>query len=318
MALETVLNEHSLQMAPDVYTARVWMAQFVQTIKIAAQHKVARSLRTTSDIFDLHLANNYPFRKWLNDEEVNRDMRLYLKQLTRKRPPWNDLPDLDDQVKGYQFAHTGYTHIDPQVCGLWVSHLVKALAISLPSHSHWDSNVLDLEVQWLEEDDNIQSDSVAVIHASCADHVRCHAVWIEDRLVKDIGNGNDLWECRAALFPSLTFCANVGRQIRDLSPTMLWPVAGRLSDLQTHCERWTSGGFNTDGLPGNPSTESSATLQRFRQERTFLCPDGEIRCFDWHVRLTPNAWRLHFLPCPETKEMIIGYVGSHLPTDKHH
>ncbi len=318
MALEMVLNEHSLQMAPDVHTARVWMAEFVQTIKTAARHKVTRSLRTTSDIFDLHLANDYPLRRWLNDVEVNRDMRLYLKQLTRKRPPWNDLPDLDDQVKGYQFAHTGYTHMDPQVCGLWVSHLVKALAISLPSNSHWGSNVLDLEVQWLEEEDNIQSESVVIIHASCADHVRHNAAWIEDRLIKDIENGADLWDRRTNLFPALTFCANVGRQIQTLSPTMLWPVVGRLFDLQTHCERWTSGGFSTTGLPGNPSTESPATLQQFGQERTFRCPDGETRCFDWHVRLTPNAWRLHFFPHPEIKQMIIGYVGPHLPTAKYH
>ena len=315
MALEMVLNEHSLQMAPDVHTARVWMAEFVQTIKTAARHKVTRSLRTTSDIFDLHLANDYPLRRWLNDVEVNRDMRLYLKQLTRKRPPWNDLPDLDDQVKGYQFAHTGYTHMDPQVCGLWVSHLVKALAISLPSNSHWGSNALDLEVQWLEEEDNIQSESVVIIHASCSDHVRHHADWIENRLVGDIENGNDLWECRATLFPSLTFCTNVERQIRDLSPTMLWPVAGRLSNLQTHCEDWTSGGFNTDGLHGNPRPEISATLQMYGQERTFRCLDDEERTFSWHVSLT-TSWRLYFFAGPETGKMIVGYVGPHLRTVK--
>ena len=313
MALEMVLNEHSLQMASDVHTARVWMTQFVQTIKTAAQHKVARSLRTTTNIFDLHLASDYPFRKWLNDKEVNKEMRLYLKQLTTKRPPWNDLPNLDDQVKEYQFSHIGYEHTAPEVCGLWVSYLIKALAISLPSHSHWDSNVLGLEIQWLEEDD-IQSKSKAVIHANCPGHVKYHAGWIENRLVRDIENGSNLWECKTDLFPSLTFCDAAEQQIRGLSPIMLGPVTDRLFDLQTHCENWTSGGFSKDGLRGNPRPESEPTLNQHSDERTFLCPDGVGRTFSWHVSLTPYAWRLYFFPEPKTRTMIIGYIGSHLRT----
>ena len=313
MALEMVLNEHSLQMASDVHTARVWMTQFVQTIKTAAQHKVARNLRATTNIFDLHLAKDYPFRKWLNDTEVNKEMRLYLKQLTTKRPPWNDLPDLDDQVKEYQFSHIGYEHTVPEVCGLWVSHLIKALAISLPSHSHWDSNILDLEIQWLEEDD-IQSKSKAVIHANSPDHVKYHADWIEDRLARDIENGSYLWESRADLFPSLTFCDAVEQQIRGLSPIMLRSVTDRLFDLQTHCDDWTSGGFSKDNLRGNPRPESEATQNQYSDERTFLCLDGLERFFNWHVSLTPYAWRLHFFLEPKTRTMIIGYVGSHLRT----
>ena len=313
MALEMVLNEHSLQIASDVYTARVWMDQFVQTIKTAAQHKVTRSLRTTTNIFDHHLASDYPFRKWLNDNEVNKEMRLYLKQLTTKKPPWSDLPDLDDQVKEYQFSHIGYEHTAPEVCGLWVSCLVKALAISLPSHSHWDSNVLGLDIQWLEEDD-IQSKSKTVIHANCPDHVKYHAGWIADRLASDIKNGSNLWEGRADLFPSLTFCDAVEQQIRGLSPIMLGTVTDRLFDLQTHCEDWTTGGFSKDGLRGKPRPESEATQNQYSDERTFLCPDGLERFFSWHVSLTPYAWRLHFFPEPKTRTMIIGYVGPHLRT----
>ena len=312
-----VLNEHSLQQASDICEARGWMTQFVKTMQTATRdHKVARSLRITSDIFEIDLANNYPLRRWLNDLQVQKEMQLYLKSLTTKLPPWNDLLDLDDQVNAYQLSHTGYNHEAPQVCGLWVSHLVNALAISLPSHSDWKSNKLDLKVQWLDEEGDIQSEHVTVIHASHPDHVTEHEAWIEERLRKEIQNDNDLWDHRAALFPSLTFCDAVESQIRDLNQTMLWPIARRLSELQAHCEKWTCGGFNKEGLLGEPRQEGEATLQKYGKERTFRCPDSEERCFSWHVSINPNAWRLYFFPVLETKELIIGYIGPHLSTVK--
>ena len=318
MGIEMVLNEHSLQQAPDIHEARNWMVQFVQTIKTASQHKVDRNFRTTNKISEIHLAKDYPLSKWLNDREVNRDMRQYLGVLTAKMPPWDDLPDLDDQVNAYQLSHTGYNHEAPRVCGLWVSHLVNALAISLPSHSNWDSNNLDLEVQWLEGEDNIQSESVKVIHASHPDHVTEHEDWIEERRLSKIQNGDDLWNHRGDLFPSLTFCDSISikSQIRGLNQTMLWPVVRRLSELQAHCEEWTSGNFNKEGLLGEPRQEGEATLQKYGKERTFRCPDSKERCFSWHVSINPNAWRLYFFPVPETTELIISYIGPHLRTAK--
>jgi len=62
------------------------------------------------------------------------------------------------------------------------------------------------------------------------------------------------------------------------------------------------------------SPESSMTLEMYGRERTFRCPDGQKRLFSWHLRLTPHAWRIHFYPDEQTKTLIIGYIGHHLPT----
>lgn len=103
-----------------------------------------------------------------------------------------------------------------------------------------------------------------------------------------------------------------------LSPTMLRPVAPRLFQLQTYCQEWTEDRFDPKQLPTRASPESQVTLNQYGKERTFRCPDNRERTFSWHLRLTPGAWRLYFIPRKETRQMIIGYIGPHLPTVKYH
>lgn len=320
MAIEMVINEHSLQQtASDIYEAQKWMTQFVKTIRKAAKCGVNRSLRMKNDLIYTTLAKDYPLQQWLN-EVKNDPMRMYLKSLlgSRRLPPWTDFPDLEDQVNEYEFTHIGPQHNGPDVCGLWVSHRLEALAISLPSDSCWNSKALDLKIKWLEEDGTEKSETVEVIHASCPKHVCEHAKWINERDRSDIQDGNDLWNRRADLFNWLTFCEDVETKIRHLNPTMLRPVLNQLSNLETHCEEWTNGGFKKNGLLGKPRPESKATLEQFGEERSFLCPDGQMRTFSWHVSIT-QSWRLHFDPVENKKwekngKMIIGYVGPHLRT----
>ena len=332
MALEMVLNEHSL-CAPDVDRARIWMTKLAetiqqarricggQTVKLWTQKQVGDTI-LTKDYGDQDYAlRTYLFRdQTVKNNREQRAQRNYLQSLLTRTPYWDEQPEprasQNPEIDEIEFTHNDQTCV---MCGLGFTYLRDALAVSLPSDPCWQVDNLLLKVISLSIISNsIPEEIVEIIHASLPKHITTHEEWIRNRLRRDIKNGTDLWDRRTSFFPSLTFCANVKRQIQTLSPTMLWPVVGRLFDLQTHCERWTSGGFNTEGLPGTPSTESDVTLRRFGQERTFRCPDGETRCFDWHVRLTPNAWRLYFFPCPEIKQMIIGYVGPHLRTDKYH
>jgi len=313
MALEMVLNELSLQPASDIHTARQWMSVFVRTISAAASHRVGRVMRTQSGVSDITLAAGYPLSRWVNDGEVDRVARLYVLSLTTKVPLWDGLPELCDQVLESEFKYEGQV-----AYGLGVAYLLESLAVSLPSDTCWNAMLLPLNVNWLVEGGCIEEEIVRVIHASRPEHLNEHREWIQDRLRSDIQDGDDLWKRREGLFSSLTFCEGVGRQIQDLSPTMLRPVVRRLFELEAYCQEWTEGGFDPDRLPTKATPESQPTLDRYGRERTFRCPDGEERTFSWHVRLTPNVWRIHFHPRPGVGQMIIGYVGPHLRTVRHH
>lgn len=313
--LEMILNELSLQPAPDAYVARQWMMAFVQTVKTATGHGVARSLRTQRGIFDIALAADYPFASWLHDGDVDREMRRYVHSLSTKAPFWDGLPELYDQVSASEF-HFG----DRPASGLGVAYMLEDLAVSLPSANCWDAARLDLHVMSLveaegQDEGDIEEEDVRVIHASRETHV--DGGWIRDRLQRDIQDGDGLWARRAELLPRLAFCDAVGPQVRSLGTVMLPSVARRLFELDGFCRDWTEGGFDTSRLP-NATPESESTLRQYGHERTFRDPDDLERTFSWHVRLTPNAWRVYFDPVPGTRTMIIGYIGPHLRTVRYH
>lgn len=310
MALEMVLNDLSLQPAGDIYSARQWMSDFVQTVKTATSHRVSRVIRTQSDIFDVVLAENYPMRRWLNDGDVDRVARQYVKRLTTKAPFWDGLPDLYQRVQSSAFEYD-----EKAAHGLGIAYLLEGLALSLPSEECWNTARLSLNAL-LDEDGEIET--VSVIHASHPNHIGEHKEWIQERLRSDIEDGEDLWNRRSELLPSLKFCEGVDCQMSELSPTMLRPVARRLFELDAYCYNWTEGGFDPDQFPARATPESQATLQRYEDERVFLCPDGVERLFSWHVRVTPGSWRIYFDPEPGPGAMFIGYIGPHLPTVMHH
>ena len=96
----------------------------------------------------------------------------------------------------------------------------------------------------------------------------------------------------------------------------LQPVFKALSELQKCCENWKTGYFNLQGYPVEESGESKPTLNKYSKERTFLCPDGQERLFERHIKLKFCNWRIHFFPLqPEAEiKLIIGYIGHHLST----
>jgi hypothetical protein len=155
----------------------------------------------------------------------------------------------------------------------------------------------------------------------------CHENELEPNLINDpqdwlkyiettVIDGAELWGRRERLFHSLVFCGDVRKQLEDLSQgnILLQPVIKKLFELERYCRDWNGGPFNPDLLSCKVTTESARTLAQYGNERTFLCPDGENRVFSWHARLTPHARRIHFYPVPETRQIMIGYIGPHLPT----
>ncbi len=316
MDLEMVFNELSLRsLAKDIPTAREWLLGLINTMRSATAKGVNRVLRVHSDFHAAVLAPDYLLARWRNDDEVDRDTRRYFNSLITKAPFLTDIqnPQVENNALLSEFIYNGH-----QANGLGVASLLEALALSLRSEKLWEQSHLELQVNRLEDDGGLSTKSEIVVHASSTAHVLEHDQWIKDRLRTGVHDGNDLWNRKDTLFPSLSFCENAGKQMQRL-PTgdpMLRPLVRRLFELENYCNGWKSGPFVPESLPSKASPKSQSTLQQFSKDRTFLCPDGHKRVFSWHVRLTPGAWRIHFFPAPETKNIIIGYIGFHLPTAK--
>ncbi|MCC3530522.1 MAG: hypothetical protein JGK21_21325 [Microcoleus sp. PH2017_22_RUC_O_B] len=321
MDLEMVFNELSAQSpAADITTARQWMSELISTMREAKRCGL-KGIRTQEDFHAMVLAENYPLSRWRNDNEVNREERTFLRTLATKTPLSVDISDIKIQIK-IENMDCEFSLQGSQAEGFKVAHYLETLAISLNSETLWDNSRIKLELTQIDEHENLIEESVEVIHASQTNHVLEHANWIKNRLQSERINGVELWNRRDELFPSLLFCDAGNKQLRKLrsGEERLQFVLEILYQLENYAKNWKTGYFSLEGVSIEVSGESEATLNKYGKERTFLCPDGEERLFDRHVKLKECNWRIHFfaeVSKQGKRKVIIGYIGLHLPTVKY-
>jgi hypothetical protein len=311
MDLDLVLNELSITVpASDIQTARHMMAEFIGTIRAASKRGV-RVLRTHREFGFIDLAPEYPLTKWRNDSNVDQVERSYFRSILSKSPFLVDRPDVEDKNKSYDFMYG-----EDQAFGLGIAYHLDSLPVSFRSSERWHSSRIELQAQWLDDEAEISIEIITLPHASCAKHIGEHDEWIQRRRMSSIRDGEDMWNRRSDLWPSLIFCESVADQLKALSANdpMLQQVKRRLNDLEDYCKTWETGFFDKDKLSFPASRESPSTIQQYAGQRTFRCPDGEERLFEWHMKINMQYWRIHFYPLPEKKMIIIGYVGKHLDT----
>lgn len=309
MDLEMVLNELSvLTPAEDILTAQQRMSDFITTVRTATTHGVKRVLRTKEDFQSMILAPDYPIVRWRNDSSVDRESRRFLTALATKSPFLTDIsnPEIENLVDLSEFKHQGV-----QAYGLGIAYWRNALSVSLISEPCWDSKHLKIEFRQIDEDGEVIDEIIEIVHASRGNHVQEHLIWIKQRIRTGVSDGIELWDRRLELFPHLEFCEHISKQIECLSTgnPMLRQVMKRLCELEDYCNSWTVGAFNFDHL-SKVSPESDSRLKQFKNELTFECPDGQMRIFSLHARMTPGAWRLHFCVDLGPGKIVIGYIGS--------
>lgn len=284
------------------------MEGLVRTVWQAANLLRERQLRAHEGLGAIELARNYPIAKWCNDQQVDRDLkRVYLNYVTR--PPLLTGAEYSTSLL-QQAKHCGAT-----AYGLHAAHLLRELAVSLPSDACWDTPLIGFELESLDDDNGLTTETVTIPHASRVDHVSCHVAWAFERDIQGI-DGKQLVRRWSMLLPHLVFCDRAEEHVSALSAgePKLEQAIRRLREIDVAASHWQSGEFPAGNVPGKPSPESRATLNQFGRDREFLCTDGVRRVFTLHLKLTPEAWRIHILPDTVNRRVWIGYIGPHLPT----
>ncbi len=303
MDLEIVLNELSFrQLADNVVDARQRVSELLNTILDAVRRGVKGGFRVDEGMRYMELAPGYLMAQWFDDRLVNKDDRTRFRRLATNLPYIHDLPEY--WCQGVQAKGLGYTCQNDH------------LAVSLDSEPCWRSSSVELEARNLDELGELVCYQIYVRHACCCDHIGEHAKWIDERIASDIHSGADIWNRRDELFPHLQFCDSVGAQLDTMlhGDRMLIPILRSLRELEQFCNGWLdSSPFNPKAILGVVSPESEATLKKFSRERTFRCPDGEYILFSWHMKINLDKWRIHFHPLGDKRQLIIWYIGPHLP-----
>ncbi len=94
------MNELSLRtQATDIQTARQWMSDLISTVRTATAQGMKKVIPTHSDFQGTVLAPDYPLVRWRNDNQIERQTRLFFKTLIIKAPFLTDVVDPEIENK---------------------------------------------------------------------------------------------------------------------------------------------------------------------------------------------------------------------------
>lgn len=303
-----VFNELSaIPLANSITAAQDRLALFSDLL-IDQRIKGTKILVTPHHFLGLEIAAGYSVGRWLAEGGIEpRDKRVRIKTMLDRSIYYEACvgkDELENPDVEYRFG-------EETAQALFIAFSVQGLSISWLSGDRWDASSISFEKFWMDEHD-VQSCAFTALHASRTTHLAAHGEWLRRQEPPPPGNGAELWNQREQLFPKIDFCSSVEEQIKNLAanaPRFKAVIRG-LRDLQTYCDAWVSGNFDIHKL-SNASGESQSTLNMYSEERTFRCPDGQYRVFEWHLKRADNT-RIHFVDFPETKRLLVGYVGPHL------
>lgn len=312
--MDLVLNELSHQTyLDDVESARKLMDHFIKVLVLINSKGVQPKLRMKTNIYNLYLTQEYPLTKWINDHTVDLEKRRLIMSIITQ------FPFIDKELEAIIYDRvllSDFKFENEVVEGLGIAYLLDSIAISFLMEDKWDTAYLSLQMEFIDEEAETFTEHIDIRHISTPIHLAEHENWISSTYLKNIKTGKELWRKRSTLFPSLVFCEHIEEQITALheGQTLFKQILKRLFQLEAYFSNWKSGPFLPDTIGSKVTPESHITLTKYKDEHTFLCPDGENRLFSWHSRMTPFAQRLFFYPCESTRNCFIGYIGKKLPT----
>lgn len=319
MDLYLVFNDLSADFSPASetatrYDARLWMEELQATIKAAAQRKVT-GIVVSRFFLEYDLTPEYSLRQWLNDNEVDLELRRSIKTRFSKLPFLKEIKEYEAEGGRFDCLFRG-----KRAVGLVAAHLLQSLALSLNSGPEWAGPALAISIEEMDaETIEIEVTEVQLKHVSTPAHIEFHQAWISERLWSSVSDGSYLLEKAAEWLPALEITPGAREQILALriGDVHLRQLIERLLEFQTYCDSWNAGPFEKDALRKvSPESTSVNTDPRLRAMRMFRRDSGEDVYCEWHARITPRAWRIHFFPDVEQRKLIIGYVGPHLETAK--
>jgi hypothetical protein len=255
----------------------------------------------------LQVAAGYSIGRWLSEANGgDREKRLRIKTLVDRRSLYEDCVPIEEMER----QDVEYLCGGDAAKGLFVAHSIDGLALSVRSSERWNLPIVDLDKYWIEGEE-VNARVFQVPHCCRPSQLEAHVEWLRQRDQVLPGNGSELWVDRSSLFPNLDFCESVEMQLEALGPNdpRFKAILRGFIDLERYCESWKSGGFDIHQL-AHASGESESTLSMYSDERTFLCPDGEYRLFEWHLKR--GDMRIHFFDFPVERRILVGYAGCHL------
>lgn len=308
MQAKIYLNELSLESwALNLLDAKDCANRFIGTILALTKSGAEASLSHPQDLLTRQLTDGFTLVQWLNDSSNDRDFTTFAKSVLTKSPYF----ETEDKIERYG-VEVKYNNQPTQ--GFFYAYINDGLSVSFLVTEEWNIPIIEVGIEALDANGDIEESLGNIKHASNGEHVTDHSDFIRKSILGDIVNGESLVQFSEMVFPGVILADNAKQQLKNIlsGDPLLKQVIRVFSAFSDYISKWDGSQFDIDSINCDISTESAATLKKYNAERKFQCPDGNIEVFNLHAKISLNAWRIHFLPNHESKEIIVGYVGKHL------
>ncbi len=317
--MELSFNELSLMTtSPSIDEAREKMTRFIGVIRATTRYGVALTIRTPRNFRQAPLAAGYVVENWIRDHtRVSKEERAFLLAVATKGPYAEEVFGAMRGATDCECLHDGH-----QATGLGIAYLCDSPAVGFSGQAYTDIDYAVVDVTYISDVD-VVNESVEVCVLGYIEHVRARENWIRQRVDRErqLPDGTTLWRRRMQRFPRLIFCDSTRRFIEQIGAGdhSLRHIVRHLEIIDSTCDAWIDGPFDPRGIEW--SNESGETMEhaRYGPMRIFKCPDGKSRPFIAHSKIRGSNLRIHFFAddTGESRVVMIGYVGPHLPTVKY-
>lgn len=309
--MELLFNELSmLSMAPDQATARAWFLSLQETVQAAVQRGLPSILRIHEGFWAAQTAVGYSLANWLADPTIERERKQKLRSAVGKAPFLETLHRSaeDERSRAVEALWEGQRALG---LGLAVMRSDPVVSLSTP---RFCIDPLSVIVRYVSDADDTETiETVCNFHGHRA--VELRGSWITSRQQQELRDGSEIVRRCAEILERLEFTNTAIAQLNHLTGNEpVFPfVVRHLFALNEQARGWDGTKPFSDGYPFPCSEESGPTLQMYGETRRFICPDGEKRLFTWHSKINLEKWRIHFIDQPSVRQVLVGYIGKHLP-----
>lgn len=265
MTLQLFLNDLSTtDVSCHLEVAISHLKQFVAVLRAAAAVSAQFVLNGDRPLSEMCFGRDWPLAVLRNAAGCV-DENIYLKTVQDRFPYSQTIADLG-VLSGEEFEYRLYNDAplsagSPAVA-LGLAHQFDGLALSLPSHSFWQSLEIDLDRISLRFDGELVSDRVRARNACSHGSVVHHQEALRLALRPRARDGAELWAERERLLPNLRFIPRTRQQIESLQhgDPVLEAVLNRLATLDRSIDQWRRQDLAHPIYPFNVRPESRRRL----------------------------------------------------------
>ena len=292
--------------------AKSEIEQFVDFCKLLSSISAVDEMVFPETMVSMPLFRDYTIGKWFFDATVPKNKRQFIMRFFDKYRRYYSKKDIEGEccitIDGQHCVALG--------CTFALEH--NHTALSWSTNSEWIKTTICGKYTFLDEYGEILTDDCCIENVWTNMKLEQITEIQRQEISSSISSGQDLWEKRQKLYPSLVFCENVKDQLFDDSEK--YHIVAVMKKLDRFQEYFSccSDTYNPDELGMGARTESETVkstpaLSKFRK---FRLPNGNEEHFFDHVGFNGkySGGRIYFLPDNCNKRCFIGYIGRHLPT----